>query len=433
MKLLNQSLKYLSFSILAIVTVWASVFYINMLHEIKSSIDEGLENSKRVIIKNAKADPAVLDKKKFDESFFTIRKITRQEALVIKDSYADTVLLMQDNDDQFPEAEPVRMLTTAFENNGNYYELKVANSMVEEDDLISELLWDVIWLYAILILVIVFVNNLVLKKLWNPFYDFLNQLRNYRLGSTSKLPEVQTKTKEFTDLNQAVTTLLQYSMTTFENQKQFIGNASHELQTPLAIVTSKLELLIENNELTSFQAENIVEIYEIIQRLIRINKSLLLLSKIDNKQFFDNQQLSVNAIVHQIIAELDEYILFKNIDLTIVENAECYLQIDPNLATIIVGNLLKNAIFHNIENGKIEIEISVNKLVIHNSGKKQSLDKKILFTRFQKSGSDTANTGLGLAIVEAITQLYHYSILYHFKNEMHIFELIFSENNAQNS
>lgn len=428
MKLLNQSLKHLSFSILAIVTIWAVIFYINMLHEIKSSIDEGLENSKRIIIKNAKADPAILEKRKFDESFFTIRKISRQEAFLIKDSYTDTILFMQDNDDQFPEEEPVRMLTTAFENDGHYYELKVANSMVEEDDLISELLFDVIWLYVILILGIVFINNLVLKKLWEPFYDFLNQLSSYRLGKTNKLPEVQTQTKEFIDLNQAVNTLLQHSMTTFENQKQFIGNASHELQTPLAVVTTKLELLLENDDLTESQASNIVEIYQIIQRLININKSLLLLSKIDNKQFFDNKRLSLNTIFHQNIDELDEFISFKNIDLKIIENSECFLQMDAVLANIIVGNLLKNAIFHNIQNGKIEIEISENELLIRNSGKNQALEKTEMFTRFQKFNNNANGTGLGLAIVKAITQLYHYTILYNFIDEMHCFQIKFSQN-----
>ena len=431
MKLLNQSLKHLSLSILAIVTIWAVIFYFNMLHEIKSSIDEGLENSKRLIIKNAEIDSSILEKKQFDESFFTVRKITKQEAFAIKDSYFDTILYMQDNDDQSPEAEPVRILTTAFEISGNYYELKVANSMVEEDDLVKELLLDVIWLYVILIFGIVFINNLVLRKLWKPFYDFLNQLRNYRLGNTNQLPKVQTNTKEFTDLNTAVNTLLQHSISTFENQKDFIGNASHELQTPLAIVTNKIELLLENEDLKEEQALNIVEIYQIIQRLIRVNKSLLLLSKIDNKQFFDNQNLSVNTIVHQSISELDEFISFKNIDVEVVENTEEFLQIDAVLANVIIGNLIKNAIFHNVENGKIKIEISNSELIVSNTGKLQALEERELFTRFQKSNSEASGTGLGLAIVKAITELYDYAIAYTFKNQMHCFEIKFTQNNSQ--
>ncbi|HJS01175.1 MAG TPA: HAMP domain-containing sensor histidine kinase, partial [Flavobacterium sp.] len=214
-------------------------------------------------------------------------------------------------------------------------------------------------------------------------------------------------------------------------QKDFIGNASHELQTPLAIVTNKIELLLENEDLKEEQALNIVEIYQIIQRLIRVNKSLLLLSKIDNKQFFDNQNLSVNTIVHQSISELDEFISFKNIDVEVVENTEEFLQIDAVLANVIIGNLIKNAIFHNVENGKIKIEISNSELIVSNTGKLQALEERELFTRFQKSNSEASGTGLGLAIVKAITELYDYAIAYTFKNQMHCFEIKFTQNNSQ--
>src|SRR5690606_13539388 len=103
------------------------------------------------IILNAQKDSTLITKTYFDESFFTIREIEKEHALLIKDRYTDTVIYMQDADDEALEAEPVRMLSTAFENNGRYYELKIANSMVEEDDLIKTLLWDIVWLYIILI------------------------------------------------------------------------------------------------------------------------------------------------------------------------------------------------------------------------------------------------------------------------------------------
>ncbi|MEP0481146.1 MAG: sensor histidine kinase, partial [Nonlabens sp.] len=194
MKLLNQSLKYLSISILAIITIWCIVFYVNMLNEIKSSVDEGLENHKRLIIQNIQKDSIIETNEDFDENFFTIQEIKDCKALSVKDQYLDTILYMQDADDEELEPEPVRMLITAFELNGEYYELKIANSMVEEDDLIEELLSDAIWLYVSLIIGILFINNLVLKKLWKPFYDFLNKLKIYRLGDTEKLPQVETET-----------------------------------------------------------------------------------------------------------------------------------------------------------------------------------------------------------------------------------------------
>lgn len=426
MKLLNQSIKYLSVSILTIVTVWAVVFYFNMLNEIKSSIDEGLENYKRLIIQNAQKDSTILTKNYFDESFFAIRLINKKQALSTKDKYLDTKLNMQDADDEAPEPEPVRMLITAFELDGNYYELKVANSMVEEDDLIKELLYDIVWLYISLIIGIIFINNLVLKKLWKPFYDFLNQLKKYRLGKTKKLPIIKTNTKEFTDLQNAVNSLLKHTTETYEQQKQFIGNASHELQTPLAVATNKLELLIEKGNLQSEQAENIAEVMSIIERLVRLNKSLLLITKIENKQFLDNPQILLNDIVQKNISDLEEMAIFKKVKITVNENAKLYIQMDASLANVIISNLLKNAIFHNVPNGDVFVEIAEKTIKISNTGDNEKLDENLLFSRFYKPDSKSKGTGLGLAIVKAISDLYGFKVSYFFNNTLHFFQIEFS-------
>ncbi len=428
MKLLNKSIKYLSVSILGIVTIWAVVFYVNMLKEIKSSIDEGLENYKRLIIKNAIKDPSILNKQYFDESFFTIHKIDEKLALSIKDRYVDTILLMQDADDIAPELEPVRMLITAFKINGQYYQLKVANSMVEEDDLIRELLLDVIWLYIILIIGIVFINNIVLKRLWKPFYDLLNQIKKFHLGKTQKIPETKTNVKEFTDLQKAVNTLLAHNINVFEQQKEFIGNTSHELQTPLAIATNKLELLLEQGNFNSMDAENITEVYQVIQRLVRLNKSLLLLTKIENKQFLDNKTISINEIVKQCLHDLEDIIAFKNINIIVENKFDLKVNMDTSLASIMISNLIKNATFHNIENGKMEIIISDNFLEINNTGDIEKLDEKLIFTRFYKSNSKSSS-GLGLTITKAIASLYAISLSYNYKQTLHRFKVDFSQKN----
>ncbi|EIJ40500.1 sensor histidine kinase [Galbibacter orientalis] len=427
MKLLNQSIKYVSFSILAIVTIWAGIFYFNMLNEIKSSIDEGLENYKRIIIQNSQQDTTLLSKNYFDESFFTIQRIEKEKALSVKDRYLDTVLYMQDADDDKPEAEPVRMLITAFELNGKFYELKVANSMVEEDDLIKELLNDTIWLYISLIVGIVFINNFVLKKLWKPFYDFLSQLKKYRLGITQSLPKVKTKTKEFTDLQNAVNALLKHTTETYEQQKQFIGNASHELQTPLAIATNKLELLIEKGNLQNNQAEDIAEVMSIIERLVRINKSLLLLTKIENKQFLDNHTVSINEVVQKNINDLEDISSFKDVKIHLKEEAQLSVKMDASLANVIISNLLRNAVFHNNTNGSVVVEITEKNIKISNTSSNLKLDEKLIFIRFYKPGNKSMGTGLGLAIIKAISDLYSFKISYSYNNSMHLFQISFTE------
>ena len=425
MKLLNRSLLHLMSWLLLIVSLWSVVFYFNMLDEIKDSVDEELENYKRQIVSRAEKDSTILQQKTFDEGFFSVNPISKKEALNFKDTYEDTEIYAQDADDEAPELEPVRVLTTVFEQNGNFYELKIFNNMVEEDDLVKELLWDVAGLYVLLIFSILVINNLVLQKLWKPFYELLHELKNYRLGAGKTFPKAETKTKEFADLQEAVTTLLNYSEKTYEQQKEFIGNASHELQTPLAIAISKLELLMERENFSENQAEKIAEILEIIERLVRLNKSLLLLTKIENKQFFDNKEISLNEIVAKNINDLEDIADFKEVKISSQENAQLSVNADLALMNIIVSNLLRNAIFHNIKNGKVEVEISEHYLTVKNTGNLQSLAQEKIFTRFQKNKENQSGTGLGLAIVKAIAELYGFSVSYEFKEEMHEFKVKF--------
>ncbi len=411
--------------LLLIVSLWSVIFYFNMLDEIKGSVDEELENYKRQIVFKAEKDTTILQQKTFDEGFFSVNKISEEEALNFKDTYEDTEIYAQDADDEAPELEPVRILTTVFEQNGSFYQLKIFNNMVEEDDLVKELLWDAAGLYVLLIFSILMINNIVLQRLWKPFYELLDELKNYRLGISKSLPNVETKTKEFSDLQDAVTTLLQYSEKSYEQQKEFIGNASHELQTPLAIAISKLELLIEKENFTENQAEKIAEVMEIIERLVRLNKSLLLLTKIENKQFFDNHEIKVNDIIEKNIEDLSDIAEFKEVEIIFSENSELLVKADAALINIIVSNLLRNAIFHNIKSGKVEVKIEAKKLCVLNTGTDHSLNHEKIFTRFQKSEQHQSGSGLGLAIVKAIVELYDFSVFYDFKNGMHEFSVNF--------
>lgn len=425
MKLLNRSLLFLSISLVPIVSIWALAFYFNMLSEIKSSMDEGLENYKRLIIQNAEKDPSILTKTYFDESFFTVKKIEQQEALGMKDQYLDTTLLMQDADDQAPESEPVRMLITAFELNGDYYELKVANSMVEEDDLIQELFYDILWLYGCLLISIVVINQVVLKRLWKPFYDLLVQLKGFRLGQSRPLPKIQSQTREFHDLNAVVGDLLHHATETYQQQKEFIGNASHELQTPLAMIQNKLELFIEKGDLKDSQYQDLAEVLNALERMIRLNRTLLFLTKIENAQDLDNQPVSIIEVVLKVMDELEDIVEYKEVKLNLKEQETLWVEMDPALARVIVSNLLRNAIFYNCPQGSVWIEIVDGSLKIRNTGQQVRLDSQGLFNRFQKQKNHSEGTGLGLAIVKAIADLYGFEIAYSFEDSLHGFQLNF--------
>ena len=412
MKLLNHTLKYLSITLFVIISIWAAIFYVNMLDEVYDSLDDGLDNYKLLIIKKAEEDSSILSKKEFAESNYEIRELPESIAISRKDVHQDTLMYMLNEEDY----EPVRMLTSAFTLNDKYYELKVISSMVEEDDLIEDLLYSLIWLYVAMIASILIVNNFLLKKTWKPFYLLLDQLKQFKLGKDAMITPAETQVKEFKELNEAVSLLLDRTLETYQGQKQFIENASHELQTPLAISINKLELLSEREDLTENNLVAIGQVIQTLERLKRLNKSLLLLSKIENKQFQDNEQVDINAIFKNLIEEFSDFAEYKNILISFQEKGQLYAFMNKNLAEIFITNFLKNAIVHNTENGSVDVTVNPSSFTVHNSGSNVPLDGQKIFQRFHKKSNEKNNTGLGLAIVKAISDLYGLSVKYDFDN-----------------
>lgn len=420
MKLLNHTTKYLSLALLVIISIWAVIFYFNMLDEVYDSLDDGLDNYKLLIIGKAQKDSTVLYKTEFEESNYSIREMPKPAALAVRDVYKDTLMYMINEEDY----EPVRILTTAFERNGKYYQLKVISSMVEEDDLISDLLSAIIFLYLAMLISILIFNNLLLKRIWKPFYHLIDQLKRFRLGKDKMIKAKSSSVEEFQLLNDTVETLIKRNLATFNSQREFIENASHELQTPLAISINKLELLAEKNSLTESDMTAVSSVIQTLERLTRLNKSLLLLSKIENRQFNDDTLVSLNDIVKTTVTEFEDFAAFKNITLSVVEKGELQKHMHADLAQILVANLIKNAIVHNYAGGSVEIIITSNELTIINTGKKQALDVEKVFDRFHKETKEGHATGLGLAIVKAIVSLYGLKIQYTYR-QAHVMKIHF--------
>ncbi|GGC08830.1 sensor histidine kinase [Dyadobacter sediminis] len=418
MNLLNYTLRYLAFALFGIISVWAVLFYINMLDEVYDSLDDGLDNYKLLILEKVNEDPATLSRTDFGEANYEIREISSIQAFQEKDSYRDTLMYMMNEKD----LEPVRMLTTDFKYKDRFYELKIISSMVEEDDLIEDLFFALIWLYVALIVSILVVNNFLLKKVWKPFYHLLEQLKHFQLGKGEPVKTADTDVKEFRELNSAVTSLVLHTLETYNSQKQFIENASHELQTPVAISINKLEMLAEKNDLGEAGLEAVGQVIQTLERLTRLNKSLLLLSKIENRQFPETENVSVNDLAAQLTNEFADFAEYKDITIKLYENSRLSVSMQKDLAAILLSNLLKNAIVHNYSHGSVNIYIEKDHFSISNSGNPEALDKDKIFRRFHKSNSGKNNTGLGLAIVKAIADLYGFGIEYVFDN-MHTIKI----------
>ncbi|WP_159023609.1 cell wall metabolism sensor histidine kinase WalK [Formosa sp. L2A11] len=421
MKLLNQSLIYLSTTFLVIIGAWSIIFYINIKDEIRDSIDDGLENNKLLIIQKSRVDSTLLSQHEFGGNNFEIHPISKQNTSFKKDVYKDTLMYRHNEDD----LEPVRILHSVFKHQNTYYHLKIISSLIEEDDLIEDASYSVFWLFVILISSIFIINNIVLRKIWHPFYSILNRLKHYKLNALESPINVNTKTKEFIQLQDASNTLIHHTKKVFTAQKQFTENASHELQTPIAIITNKLELLLESKHLNADDAKIIAEVINMTDRLKKLNKTLLLLTKIENKQFLQQEKVSINTIIKDIAKEYTEYAEFKNIEIKIEDVGHLEVEMNRSLAETLISNLIKNAIFHNIERGKITVFVSRHTFSIINTGPSESLDSKTIFNRFTKDDSKTQSTGLGLAVCQAICDLYNYNLSYQYIQNEHHFSINF--------
>lgn len=421
MKLLNYTNTYFSIILLVLISVWAVVFYYAMFDEIYDSIDDGLDNRKMLLIARAKRDMHLLEKPQMDEYLYTVEKVDFEDYRGFKDTYRDTVMYMVNEKD----FEPVRTLESVFNNNGQYYKIKLATSMVEEDDQIENLLKHTVILYLVLVLSILLINNFFLRKSWKPFYKLMDQMRNFKLESNTPIVYTPTKIEEFELLNQSVKKLLHKANATYSAQKQFIENASHELQTPLSIAINKLELLFEENQLSEDQAHQLQQVLENLERLTRLNKSLLLLSKIENQQFSEVENLDIKNLVLKILNDFAEMAEHKNLELAFSAEGNLHLHMNPDLAHILFSNLIKNALVHSIPDQKIEIYLSNIVFKISNYSENPSLKEKDLFERFEKYGTNENSTGLGLSIAKSIATQYGFTISYSFEKGKHGFSLKF--------
>ncbi len=416
MKLLNYTTTYFAFLLLLIITVWALIFYWQMLDEIYDSMDDGLENQKMLVIQKAIKDPSILQKTNFDDGYYTFRKVTKSDKILShRDQYRDTTMYMLNEDD----FEPVRLLESIFRHEDEYYKVKVITSMVEEDDLIEDLFYSILWLYIGMVVSILLLNNFLLKKVWHPFYDLLRKLKNFNIESDQEIHYAETNIEEFKLLNKNVDRLLKKSRESYVNQKQFIENASHELQTPLAISINKLELLLESEHLNEKDISLLADGIQNLERLSKFNKSLLLLSKIENRQFENIETLNINQVLQEIIDSLEDLADLRKINIEFEQQQQLLFEGNKELIFILYVNLIKNAIIHSSKNNRIYINVAQNEVVIQNEGE-HSLNTAVIFQRFYKKSGVKSSTGIGLALAKAIADKYELGLHYQFR-EGHLF------------
>lgn len=419
------TIKYMIGILLLIIAIWAALFYAYILDEVYDNVDDGLKDRKIQIIKAVYHEPKLLNSKDFGFNEFKIKPISESEYKDKNRLYNKMFYMEYDDKDQ-----PYRVLETDFiDQFGKRQRLEIRTSTVEQDELVYDLTTALIVLYILLVISIVAVNGYMLNKAMRPFYTILDRLKRYQFGASSPQETQNYSIKEFEELNVEIEEMIKRNELVFHQQKQFIENASHELQTPLAIVTNKIDLAIQNGDLDRKNMNFLIEVKGDLRRMAGLNKSLLMLSKIENSQFSRTSKVNFNEMIAELVKSYEDFIEFKKVEVSIIEKGFFGADFNPDLADILLSNLLKNAIKYSNQEGIVNVIIEDNRLIFQNSGNGTPLDKAQIFNRFYKQGSDHSSTGLGLSIIRTITKQYPgWDIVYEFEDGLHCF--ILSKNNA---
>ena len=422
MKLFYRVLINLLIGIFVILLGWAVVFYMGMMEEINDEVDDSLEDYTELIIKRSLAGKQLPSNDSGSNNQYFLKEVDRTYFLSHDAiSYRDSMVYIEEKG----ESEPARILTTLFKDREErYFEISVYTPTIEKKDLREAIFYLLIGLFTTLLIAILLINIWVFHRIMKPFYRLLEWLDNFRLDKKNEPLDNPTNTTEFRKLNVAVNRFAVHSEEIFEQQKQFIGNASHEIQTPIAVCQNRLEMLMEDETLTEQQMGEIVKTCQTLEYVSKLNKSLLLLSKIDNSQFAETKEISLNEVLHRYSDDYREVYHYRGITLDIQEKATFRVQMNETLAVVLVTNLLKNAFVHNIDKGMIRVEITSSSIRFGNTGADVALDDKRIFERFyQGSRKREGSTGLGLAIVHAICRQCRLQVRYRFLDGMHWLEV----------
>lgn len=426
MKLLNITTRYFLILIFTMLLIWCAVFYFSLRWTIYKDVDEYLIHRQHEIQKTFRQNPELITENILYHTDFKVKELPKKEYFkFLRKHKSGEFKDARIYDELEDEDEPFRKMESVFASNGRYYELTIIASLLNSEELLATILVDILVFSIILFGLIFMLNRVLLRKLWNPFYETILKVKQYKLDNDTQLELLPTNIIEFKDLNDSVDELIQNNRKVYISQKQFIENASHEMQTPLGIIQNKVYMLMEEPTLTNSQATIIDDITEHVERLSRLNKTLLLLSKIENKQFAENEPIQITQFIESCCEDFTDLIEFKQLNLKVEKNASPVMNMNVDLARILFSNIIKNAINHNIHDGFITISIETNQVIIVNSGKELTVKPETLFERFNKKSDSSHSNGLGLAIAKTICDLYGFSIVYSYKENTHTITILF--------
>mgnify|MGYP006266384709 CR=1 FL=1 len=339
----------------------------------------------------------------------------------IKPTMQDTVMY----DPYEKKSLPFRTLRFSDQFQGKNYIITITKSLLPNQDLIEGISEIMIGLVLVLAISLGLLNRVIFKKLWRPFYDIIKQARAFDIAKPKSLDPIDSRVEEFNELHTVIDKMIDKNINDYQRLKEYTENTSHEIQTPLAIIKNKAELLLQE-DLTEDQLTQVSRIYEASTRLSRLKEGLSIISRIENYQFAENEAIELTSFIRERLEQLHELIEMKSIKLKINFSEEYTVSINTDLAYMLITNLISNAVKHNLDDGELYLSLVENVFTIQNTGHEPKMATEKLFDRFSKSSNRKDSTGLGLALVKLICDLYGYKITYEYVAPYHAVSIRFS-------
>ena len=352
-------------------------------------------------------------------------EITSVDSINGKRKYYYEDVIVQTRKDK--EGDPFRQLTTFVNVNRNNYKIVCRISLLEKDDMVFSTFLIIITFLFFLLAFLVFVNKYVSKRVLKDFYDTLKKLDHFSLQNDDRLLLAKSNIEEFEQLNQSLILLAERAKNEYRSLKEFSEEVNHEIQTPMAVIKSKMELLLQSPSLNEDITIIAQTILKSLAKLERLNKSILLLNKLEHKNLFEEEEVDINTEIKNVATTLDDFINIKNLSLELFIEDKKNIKANQSLINILFSNLISNAIKHNIKDGKINIVLKDNQLTIANTGLAPKSDTGKFFVKFYKESKSQDSVGLGLTIVKKICELYGIDIKYTYSANMHNVILDFKE------
>lgn len=418
MKLTYRIALRLSLFLLPLMALWAVLFYFTMVDEINDEADDALDDYSEMIIVRMLAGRELPPLNSGSNNSYSI--------VPVDEAYVDTHphINYYDAEVYIPEkeeTEPARILTTIFQvDNGSYYELKVATPTFEKEDLLRAILYWVVLLYILLLITTLTLTMWVFHRSMRPLYALLQWLDHYTPGQKNAPVPNDTRIREFNKLNAAAQQAVDRVENVFEQQKQFIGNASHELQTPLAVLGTRIEWLLDHASLNEAETGELLKMQRSLGHIVRLNKTLLLLTKIENGQFPESSTIDMGQLIEEQAELFKEIYAGRSLSCSVNIREDFSVKMNESLASTLTSNLLKNAFVHTETGGHIAITVGTKQLSISNDGR-QPLDAEHIFDRFFQGEKKEGSTGLGLALVKAVCRYYGLRLEYQYIDGQHTF------------